>query len=247
MLAAHLDPTTDAASRRPATIDHTVDWLLRMLQLRPSARVLDLGCGPGLYCQRFAERGLTVTGVDLSEHSLEHARAQAAQHGLPITYLHQDYRRLACGRQFDLAVLIYYDLCVLPELDRDAVLAGAAAALRPGGAFVCDVTTPTRPLPPDGASNWDVRPAGGFWRPGPYLELTRYHRYPGDVDLRQTVIFEPGCPPVVYRIWNQAYTPTTIAAALDRAGLALESLWADLGGAPARPGDPALGVIARKR
>ena len=29
MLAVHLDPETDAASRRPETIQRTVDWLIK--------------------------------------------------------------------------------------------------------------------------------------------------------------------------------------------------------------------------
>src|SRR5690242_3531145 len=64
MLAAHLDPSTDAASRQPATIDAEVAWLVARLGLQAGGRVLDLGCGPGLYSRRLAERGLAVTGVD---------------------------------------------------------------------------------------------------------------------------------------------------------------------------------------
>src|SRR5689334_6222274 len=60
MLAAHLDPATDAASRTPQTIDQTVQWITDRLALKPGARLLDLGCGPGLYCKRFAEHGLLV-------------------------------------------------------------------------------------------------------------------------------------------------------------------------------------------
>jgi SAM-dependent methyltransferase len=68
LLAAHLDPRTDAASRRPDTIDRSVAWLANQLELRPFNRVLDLGCGPGLYAERLAGLGLSVTGVDISRY-----------------------------------------------------------------------------------------------------------------------------------------------------------------------------------
>ena len=74
MLAHHLDPATAAASRPHAFIDASVDWLRSVLGLGPGSRVLDLGCGPGLYAVRLARRGVRVLGVDASARSLAHAR-----------------------------------------------------------------------------------------------------------------------------------------------------------------------------
>ena len=48
MLAAHLNPNTEAASRRPEVIDRSVAWLVDTLGLREGDAVVDLGCGPGL-------------------------------------------------------------------------------------------------------------------------------------------------------------------------------------------------------
>jgi SAM-dependent methyltransferase len=70
LLAAHLDPAVDAASRRPETIVREVAWLMDALELAPGSRVLDLGCGPGLYCEALAARGLDVTGADFSAGSI---------------------------------------------------------------------------------------------------------------------------------------------------------------------------------
>ena len=78
MLAAHLDPTTDAASRRPETIERSVAWIVKTLGLRPGAKLLDLGCGPGLYAARLAQWGLDVTGIDYSRRSIDYAVAVRA-------------------------------------------------------------------------------------------------------------------------------------------------------------------------
>jgi SAM-dependent methyltransferase len=93
MLRSHLDPTTDAASRKPERIDTEVQWLVSRLGLRESTPVLDLGCGPGLYCTRLARYGLAVTGIDVSPTSIRYARETAAQQGLPITYRLQEEAR----------------------------------------------------------------------------------------------------------------------------------------------------------
>jgi 2-polyprenyl-6-hydroxyphenyl methylase/3-demethylubiquinone-9 3-methyltransferase len=49
-------------------------------------RCLDVGCGGGLLAEEFAKLGCRVTGVDLSERSLETARAHAGEQGLEIEY-----------------------------------------------------------------------------------------------------------------------------------------------------------------
>ena len=47
MLEFHLNPEVEAASRKPETIDRSVQWLIAALGLEPGDTLLDLGCGPG--------------------------------------------------------------------------------------------------------------------------------------------------------------------------------------------------------
>jgi hypothetical protein len=89
MLAFHLDDSHDIASRRPALIDGIVGWLIERLDLRAGMRLLDLGCGPGLYTRRFAGQGLQTVGVDYSQNSIDYARSQD-----PATEYHCLVRRM---------------------------------------------------------------------------------------------------------------------------------------------------------
>ena len=80
MLHFHLNQDTDLASRRIETIDRIVDWIDSSLHLS-GKRVCDLGCGPGLYTERFASKGAEVTGVDFFDDSLTTpARKSAGEH-----------------------------------------------------------------------------------------------------------------------------------------------------------------------
>ncbi|MCC7368571.1 MAG: methyltransferase domain-containing protein [Chloroflexi bacterium] len=246
MLAFHLDPETDAASRRPATIERTVGWLTDALGLRGGARLLDLGCGPGLYCERFAERGVQVRGIDLSANSLAYARASAARRGLDIEYVHASYLTLDVCEEFDAATLIYFDLGVLSEADRDQVLRRVWRALRPGGRFAFDLKTPEQPRPPDGTSRWSVQQAG-FWRPHPYLELAQTFWYAEHAtELRQMTIVDPDGRLTTYRVWDQTYTAAQITEVLQQQGFEVVRLCADLLGSPASPETGTLGIVAQK-
>lgn len=184
--------------------------------------------------------------MDLSGHSLAYARAAAQDEGLAISYMEADYLTLDVVESFDAATLIYFDFCVLQDASRDDLLRRVRRALKPGGVFAFDVTTPDRPLPNDGASHWDVHlGGGGFWRPGPYLELTRTFLYAETAtDVRQTLIIDQDGRTAVYRIWNQAYTPETIAKVLAAQGFGIRGLWSDLAGAPYEPGSSSLAVVA---
>ncbi|MBN1563620.1 MAG: class I SAM-dependent methyltransferase, partial [Anaerolineae bacterium] len=142
LLAAHLDPNTEAASRHPDTIEAVINWLLDYLQLEPGAAWLDMGCGPGLYTSRLVQRGLTVTGIDYSRRSIAYAKEYAAEHDLPVTYRYQNYLTLDEVAQYDVISLIYGDFCPLSPENRAQLLANVRRALKPGGRFVFDLSTP---------------------------------------------------------------------------------------------------------
>jgi SAM-dependent methyltransferase len=244
MLAAHLDPATDAASRRPAIIDRTVDHLVAAIPLRAGDTLLDLGCGPGLYAERFAARGIGVTGIDLSAGSIAHAGASARARGLAIDYRVADYTAADLGGPFDAAVLIYLDVGVLSDAPRDRLLDAVRAALRPGGAFAFDVHAPARRRPTDGGIEvW--RSEGGFWRPGPHLVVETTYRYGADLDLAQHAVIEADRV-TTYRVWDRAYTLADLRKLLRRHGLVVEHAWEDLAGTPRRRSSPTLGVMARR-
>jgi SAM-dependent methyltransferase len=246
MLQAHLDPGTDAASRKPETIDCIIEWIIQRLSLPDGAGILDLGCGPGLYTSRLARRGYRVTGVDFSSNSLAYARQQAQDAGLLISYLLQDYRDLQVSDRFEAAMLIYYDLGVLSPVEALRVLANVYRILEPGGYFVFDLTTPYQRSAGGLSLRWSVE-STGFWRPNPYLCLQQTFHYPEQsAYLDQYLVVEGSGEAAVYRVWEQNYTPESIGALLDKAGLALESVFGDLNGTPYTLDSPTMGIVARK-
>ena len=246
MLEAHLDPATDAASRRPETIARTVAHLATAMGIGDGARLVDLGCGPGLYALPVARLGAAVTGIDLSAGSIGHARAAAAAEGLHIAYRVADYTREPLGGPYDAAILVYLDLGVLGDAARDRLLDGVRSALAPGAAFAFDVHGLARPRPPDGHLEVFERD-GGFWRPGPHVVVETTYRYGRDLDLAQHAVFEPDGRVTAYRVWDRAYGPAELRRLLRRHGLGVEAAWSDLAGTPWHRRSPELGVLARRR
>src|SRR5512140_1576091 len=77
MLKEHLTQQHDAASRRTVTIRKHVQWIHTHLLGSQPARILDLGCGPGLYSSRLAKLGHTCTGIAFSPASIASATEHA--------------------------------------------------------------------------------------------------------------------------------------------------------------------------
>lgn len=250
MLAFHLDPNTEAASRRPEIIDRSVAWIADTLALRPGDAVLDLGCGPGLYTSRMARRGLTVTGVDYSRRSIAYATQQAREQGLDITYRYQNYLTLTDSAQYKAILLVYGDFCPLSPEQRARLLANVRRALKPGGWFVLDVTTRAHREKHGVRKGWYVANSG-FWRPGLHLVLEHGFDYPEQaLWLDEYIVIdhadEEPCRVTIYRNWFQDYTPETIRAELEAGGFSVQSLCADLWGTPYADGSEWLGIIARR-
>ncbi len=98
----------------------------------PNPRILDVGCGGGILSEALAKAGAQVTGLDLSEPSLQVARAHAQSQGLSIDYRYESVHDLAHEQAgaFD-AVVCMEMLEHVPDPAR--VVASCAQALKPGG------------------------------------------------------------------------------------------------------------------
>ena len=69
-----------------------VDFVVKAAELSSGAAVLDLCCGHGRHSIELAQRGYRVVGLDISEPSLDLARAAAGEAGVEIEFIQGDMR-----------------------------------------------------------------------------------------------------------------------------------------------------------
>jgi 2-polyprenyl-3-methyl-5-hydroxy-6-metoxy-1,4-benzoquinol methylase len=245
MLAAHLDPESDAASRKYATIDRDVDNLLSSGLLRPGDRVLDLGCGPGLYCSRLAERGLKMTGIDISEGSLEYARRHALERGLQIDYRLMNFFDIDFSGEFDAVIQCHGELNTFSDEKLNGLLSRLHRALKHGGLLVFDCTTREVRMKVGLKNGWYVSD-GGYWRPGPHLVLEQGLDYSeDDIWLNRYIVVDEERV-AVYNLWFHDYTLETIRPVLKNSRFEIVHVWNDMTGTPYEQGGDNITVIARK-
>lgn len=141
MLKEHLSQAHDAASRRSETIDAQVDWIHQVVLKEPPSRILDLGCGPGLYTARLAGLGHTCTGIDFSPASIAYAKEQAIARNLRCQYSEADIRSAEYGGGYDLVMSIFGEFNVFHPGDARKILDKSFAALAPGGYLLLESHT----------------------------------------------------------------------------------------------------------
>jgi SAM-dependent methyltransferase len=246
MLQAHLNPENDLASRKHNTIDKEVNHLLSSGILKPGDRLLDLGCGPGLYASRFAAKGIKVTGIDISRRSLNYANAQARKLKLDIEYRLLNFFELDFSAEFNAIVQTAGELNTFSDVKLNELLGKLHRALLPDGLLIFDVTTRSLRLRESLKNGWYFS-SRGFWRSGRHLVLQQGFDYPEEnvwLD-RYIVIDSDGVK--AYHNWFHDYDLKTIRQVLMKAGFVTKYSWNDLAGTPYKAGGDWIAIVARKR
>ena len=114
------------------------------LRLQPGARVLDAGCGSGQFAIALAERGMTVTGVDLSPAMIRRANAHAMERGVVIDWRTGDITQLADPLAVYDAIFARVLLQFVPDVV--AALREFRRVLRPGGRLLASVPGALSPI-----------------------------------------------------------------------------------------------------
>ena len=108
-----------------------LEWINRLVEISGKS-ILDIGCGGGILSESMAQRGATVSGIDLSEKALGVARLHLLESGNTVSYQNISAEELATespGR-FDVVTCME----MLEHVPNPAsTIAACAALVKPGG------------------------------------------------------------------------------------------------------------------
>lgn len=136
------DPMNQAAAIEPA-----VDFLYDLAGSRPA---LELAIGTGRIGVPLRERGVAVSGIELSGPMLDVLRRKVEEARLPVVIGDMASATAPGAGEFALVYLVYNTIGNLrTQEEQVACVANAARHLAPGGRFVVEVgVPPLRRLPP---------------------------------------------------------------------------------------------------
>lgn len=197
-----------------------VDFAVEALALERGARVLDVACGHGRHSLELARRGFRVTGLDLSEPSIELARAAAAEEGLDVEFLHADMREIPFESGFDAAINLFTAFGYLETEEEDQrALDAIVRALRPGGALLLETINTVGLFRVYRPQNWNELADGTLM-----LEQREYDFLSGRNEVVWTFV-QPDGSRSELRHSLRLYTPAELTSMFRRAGLEVERAW----------------------
>lgn len=241
VLKKHLNPNIDSGSRKMTTIQSSVQWMLRNLQ--DINRVLDIGCGPGLYSYVLGKSGCIVEGIDVSPYQIEYAVKNSCL-GKKTIYNVADFRNYSLTGTYDLALLLYGIYSFYKREERVCFLKKLYRHMSPHGCVMAEVFTKYHYINRQESADWEYMENGGFWSPRPYLELNAFRRY----DQERTILIQAGVIDEknidVWNSWIQIFDENSITWEFREAGFKNFKLYSSCNGERFFPESDILCLIA---
>jgi SAM-dependent methyltransferase len=138
MLTEHLSQEHDLASRKRDMIRTQVQWIHEHICKNTPAKLLDIGCGPGLYIEQFAALDYDCCGIDFSPASIEYAKSQL---GDKAKLIEGDIRSIEFGSGYDLAMMVFGEFNVFSPDECRMILKKIFEALSPVGKLLLEAHT----------------------------------------------------------------------------------------------------------
>lgn len=213
----------DESSERfdPALLATTTEFLAG---LAGEGRALELAIGTGRVAVPLAERGVQVSGIELSPYMLERLRAKPGAAGIEVTEGDMTTTRL--DGEFSLVYLVYNTITNL--VDQEAQVAcfeNAARHLSQGGCFVIEVFVPILRLLPPGTTRHIFADEPGYHAYDVY-DIAQQIEWSHHLTLRDDGTYRHSAAPYRY-VW-----PGELDLMARIAGLRLRERWEDWGRTP---------------
>ncbi len=200
-------------------------WSLFEKHDRPPTLMLDLACGTGEFSNRFAKRGVSVIGVDVSYDMLSVAREKTAEQGNDVLYLCQDAVCLDLYGTVDGAICCLDSLNHITDYaDFCAAIAKTSLFLEPDRLFIFDLNTPYKHKEILGDNTFVIETQEVYcvWQ----------NEYKKDNTIEINLDFFEAEGDVYHRtgesFCERAYTAQEIEKACEKAGLKIEAVYDDL-------------------
>ena len=222
------------------------EFLLKHLNCEAGGHVLDVPCGNGRLSFEVAQRGVRVTGVDISKEFIDEAQSIASRHQPPTVDSHAtnfilgDMRGIEGIDIYDGAYCFGNSFAFLGHNETEKFLAAVARVLKPGGRFIVETGMAAESVIPE-FEEQSCHEMGD-------LSLTIKERYiAAESCIDSEYIFHQKGKKEIRFAREWIYTVAEIRRMLTRAGFEVLDLYGSLKCEPYKLGSRQLFIVSEAR
>jgi SAM-dependent methyltransferase len=198
-----------------------VNFIEKVLKLKPPKEILDIPCGAGRHSIEFAKRKYRITGLDINPIFLNIAKKRAQKAKLKIDWVLGDMRKIPFEEKFDVAIMLFTSFGYFDDKDNQEVFFQISKALKKKGNFVLDVNNPYFLI-----SNFQPRDFVELKGMPKYLMEREFDFVEGRLNEKRIFIFKNGKVQTNY-LSIRMYTLPELISMGEKAGLFLKDLYGD--------------------
>jgi cyclopropane fatty-acyl-phospholipid synthase-like methyltransferase len=218
-----------------------VDGIIRMLNISPPAKILDLCCGFGRHSLVLARSGFDVTGIDISQTFLDYAKRKAREMDVSIELESRDMRQIHHEEEFDAVINLFTAFGFFDnEAEDQKVLNGVARAMKPDGQFLIDTINRDHVIHSGQFQRWNLRNKLTI------LEERFFDFFKSRLEIVHHLIDEKNGDRKLESSFR-LYTLREMLDMFDRAGLMLTDVYGDFDGSQYSGQSPRMILVARRR
>ncbi|QQG42574.1 MAG: class I SAM-dependent methyltransferase [Candidatus Giovannonibacteria bacterium] len=246
-LKTYIDTVTPELTKRQ------IPFLLKRLQLKKGAEILDLACGHGRHAIELAKRGYKVTGLDFSKHFIDIAKKDANEKGVKVNFIQGDMRNLSFVNKFDAIINIFTSFGYFDdESDNELVLRKISRALKPNGKFLIEINNAMGKLARMSQEGKTDKKTGFLTNvkkdklSNSLIVTTKDEFNPATMRWSMTRTWKEKGRLKIYKTNVRMFSPPELNNMMKRNDLRIEKTWGDLQGSPFGFAARRLVVLARK-
>lgn len=237
----------------PELTKQQIPALLKLLQPKKGAEILDLACGHGRHSIGLAERGYKITGLDFSKHFIDVAKKDAKERGAKVNFICDDMRNISFVGKFDFVINMFTSFGYFDdESDNELVLRKISRALKPNGKFLIEINNFVGKLARALRKGKIDKKTGSLTivkkdkLSNGLIVTTKDEFNPATMRWAMTRTWKENGKVKKYKTDVRIFSPAELGSMMRRNGLRVEKIWGDLQGSPLGIDSRRLVVLARK-
>jgi len=243
---SHFNDSVYGGSKNKNFVKNSVDFIHDVGKSHKCSKILDLGCGPGIYSIPLSKLGYDVTGIDISEKAIQHANNLAHEQNLDTKHFKEDILKLRIEEKYDMSLLLYEIYSTFSKKQREILLKKIWDGLTESGLFILDVPTNIRYQKQNSLKVWDFYEKDELFIQYPHYLFFSIEKFSNELLLHHSVFCFENEEIVNCYDWIQCFNELSIHEELQAYGFNILGTFSNLCGDKLEKESLSMAIICQK-